>query len=42
MCACPSNAVAEVKQKIRAGGGFESSKPTGEGAIEALRHFFKT
>ncbi len=40
MTACPSNAVAEVRHKILAQGGYIASKPCGDGAVEALRNYF--
>lgn len=40
MTACPSNAVADVKQKILAQGGYVAGKPCGEGAVEALEKYF--
>jgi hydroxymethylpyrimidine pyrophosphatase-like HAD family hydrolase len=38
--ACPSNALEEVKQVVRAQGGFVASNDSGVGVCEALTHFF--
>jgi len=40
MTACPSNSVPEVKQKIQAHGGYLASNSCGDGAVEALVHYF--
>ncbi len=40
MTACPANAVAAIKEKIAATGGMVTRAAHGEGAIEALLHFF--
>jgi len=40
MTACPSNAVADVIQKIQAQGGFLASQPCGDGAVEAVLNYF--
>jgi len=37
--ACPSNAIAEVKDAVRTAGGYVASKPCGAGVHEALLHF---
>jgi len=39
MVACPANAVAEVKDVVRAAGGYVSPFPWGEGVADAIRHF---
>ena len=39
MTACPSNAVAEVKNAVKASGGFVAERPHGAGVYDALRHF---
>ena len=39
MVACPANAVDEVKRVVRAGGGYVSPHPWGEGVADAIRHF---
>lgn len=39
MVACPSNAVAEVQDVVRRGGGYVSPFPWGEGVADAIRHF---
>ncbi|MEX1045314.1 MAG: HAD family hydrolase [Chthoniobacterales bacterium] len=39
MVACPGNAVEEVKQLVRANGGYVSPHPWGEGVADAIRHF---
>jgi len=38
--ACPSNALATVKEHVRERGGFVAGTPASEGMMEALRHFF--
>lgn len=40
MIACPGNAVAEVKQRVAALGGYVAQALHGAGVIEAVRHFF--
>ena len=39
MVACPANAVEEVKDVVRAAGGYVSPHPWGEGVADAIRHF---
>jgi len=39
MVACPSNAVREVQEIVRANGGYVSPYPWGEGVADAIRHF---
>jgi len=39
MVACPANAVEEVKQAVRAAGGYVSPFDWGEGVADAIRHF---
>ena len=39
MVACPQNAVDEVKDAVRAAGGYISAYPWGEGVADAIRHF---
>ena len=39
MVACPANAVEEVKQAVRAAGGYVSPFAWGEGVADAIRHF---
>ena len=39
MPACPSNAIAEVKEAVRRAGGWVSEEEFGAGVHEALRHF---
>lgn len=39
MVACPDNAVNEVKDVVRAAGGYVSPYPWGEGVADAIRHF---
>lgn len=39
LVACPSNAVSEVKEVVRASGGYISPLPWGEGVADAIRHF---
>ena len=39
LVACPSNAVAEVKDVVLASGGYVSPLPWGEGVADAIRHF---
>ena len=40
MTACPSNAVAAIKQKVAANGGLITQAAHGSGTIEALNHYF--
>lgn len=40
MTACPANAVSAIREKIAATGGFLTEAMHGDGAIEALQHFF--
>lgn len=39
MVACPANAVGEVKDAVRAAGGYVSPLSWGEGVADAIRHF---
>ncbi len=39
MVACPANAVGEVKDIVRAAGGYVSPRPWSEGVADAIRHF---
>ena len=39
MTACPSNAIAEVKEAVKAAGGYVAERPVGAGIYDALRHF---
>ena len=39
---CPGNAVDEVKEKIRAQGGYVAAGTVAEGSVEAWDHFFPT
>lgn len=39
MVACPSNAVAEVKEVVESVGGYISPYPWSEGVADAVRHF---
>jgi len=39
MVACPSNAVAEVKEVVESAGGYISPYPWSEGVADAVRHF---
>jgi len=39
MVACPANAVGEVKDLVRARGGYVSPYSWGEGVADAIRHF---
>ncbi|RPJ34035.1 MAG: HAD family phosphatase [Verrucomicrobiaceae bacterium] len=41
MTACPSNSVAEIREKVISTGGLVTRGAHGHGAIEALRHFFQ-
>ncbi len=41
MTACPANSVAEIREKVIFTGGLVTRGAHGNGAIEALRHFFK-
>ena len=38
--ACPSNALAPVKQHVLGHGGYIAQRPASEGMMEALAHFF--
>lgn len=40
MTACPSNSVADVREKVTAGGGLITRAAHGHGACEALHHYF--
>ena len=40
MTACPANSVAEIREKITITGGLVTRGIHGEGAIEALNHYF--
>ena len=40
MVACPANAVAKVRETVRAAGGFVSKDTAGAGMCQALDHFF--
>jgi hypothetical protein len=40
MTACPANALAEIRAHVQAHGGLVASAAHGDGAIEALRHYF--
>lgn len=40
MAACPSNAVADIRDLVLARGGLMTTAPAGDGVVEALRHFF--
>lgn len=42
MTACPANAVAAIKEKIAATGGLITRAAHGQGAIEALNHYFNS
>lgn len=37
---CPGNALLEVREQVRAGGGYVARGIAGEGTVEGLRHFF--
>lgn len=41
MTACPANAVGVIKEKVTSNGGIVTTGIHGDGAIEALRHFFE-
>lgn len=41
MTACPANALPEVKSQVQAHGGIVTRAAHGDGAIEALGHYFK-
>ncbi len=41
MIACPANAVPEITAHVTAQGGYRCAQPYSEGAVEALRHFFR-
>ncbi|HEX5791522.1 MAG TPA: HAD hydrolase family protein [Luteolibacter sp.] len=40
MCACPANALAEVKELVARSGGLITASVHGAGVLEALDHFF--
>jgi HAD superfamily hydrolase (TIGR01484 family) len=40
MTACPANAVAAIRQKIEINGGLVTRAAHGQGAVEALQHYF--
>lgn len=40
MTACPANAVAAIREKVMATGGIVTRAAHGQGAIEALHHYF--
>ncbi len=42
MAACPANSVAEIRQQVIASGGLVTRAKYGNGAIEALNHYFPT
>jgi len=42
MPSCPANAIDEVKNAVRAAGGYIAEKEFGAGVYEALRYFTKT
>ncbi len=39
MTACPANAIPEVKEAVKASGGYVADRPQGAGIYDALRHF---
>jgi hydroxymethylpyrimidine pyrophosphatase-like HAD family hydrolase len=39
MPSCPANAIDEVKNTVRAAGGYVAGKEHGAGVYEALRYF---
>jgi hypothetical protein len=39
MPSCPANAIPEVKDAVRAAGGYIAKKEFGAGVYEALRYF---
>lgn len=41
MTACPANAVAEIRDHVKNHGGLVTRATHGDGAVEALRHFFQ-
>lgn len=40
MTACPANALGEVQERVRSAGGWVAAASHGEGAVEALDHYF--
>ena len=40
MIACPSNAVEEIREHVKAHGGYLAKAARGHGTIEALKHYF--
>lgn len=40
MIACPANAVEEIREHVKAHGGYLAKASRGHGTIEALKHFF--
>lgn len=40
MVACPVNAVAKVRETVRAAGGFVATEKAGDGMAQALDHYF--
>lgn len=40
MCACPANAVPDIRALVASRGGYQSRAVHGAGAVEALDHFF--
>jgi hydroxymethylpyrimidine pyrophosphatase-like HAD family hydrolase len=40
MTACPANSVMEIREKVSACGGLVTRRAHGDGAVEALGHFF--
>lgn len=40
--ACPGNAISEVKERVKAQGGFVAHGPADRGIAEALQYFFPT
>ncbi|HSP43315.1 MAG TPA: hypothetical protein VLO11_10630, partial [Luteolibacter sp.] len=41
MTACPANAVAEIRAHVEKNGGLVTRAAHGDGAVEALRHYFE-
>ena len=41
MIACPANTVPEISAHVKAQGGYLCRQSYSEGAVEALRHFFR-
>ena len=41
MTACPANAVAEIRAHVENHGGLVTRAAHGDGAVEALRHYFE-